>query len=630
MIDNERIEELAEQFRTRVQLLESYQCEDSPEGVDKDTIETMLRRYNEVWETDAADYWEEDRPDTVNFVHETFPEEIYESVSHPFFRRTSFIRQLSTTPLQRHLGASHSRLAHSYGVGAIARAFINSLEEDGVHIPDTKRKAVYIYCYVHDAFHGPFGHSLDSLKGYFSLSDPKKKLDKNILYDEITEGGKVYENIHSNHDPDEAADIVEFLKFLTNPGVRERQVQYSDYYFLTQIVDSVIDADRLDYLHRDAYNLGLSEPMDPNLRTMINSVGVQEMESRRGEKVRTLSWNERYSEDIEELLQSRRKFYREYYESEDKLAIDEMLSHALYNFLEHFDIDAGDGGDLDPDIMRRLAYLTDTELIHFLREVGQPFITNELIRDLYRGHFYVPIKEYELPFPQDVDPEEADPDEGNAFDAFNSALSMEKPTPPFTPEELGEIRHATEVAGLDLSHLLFIMSDFMIDQYHKKAHIEGLLRDQIMDNNFLYDEWRELNIRKYGMFEEIDEVIDNELMRWDKYTRIPFIYIYFPTHVEWLSGSSRRGDNNGDAVKDDKFWIKEKEPTTIHWHDDNKDPVDINLDIPLREEFESKRVILCGPQPFSTGEAKSELCDIFEDMIRSKDLWMQHKILGSG
>lgn len=616
---NQKIKQLAEQFENRIDRIASSSL--GGNEIDKEQVRLILRRYNSVWEDNPATYWDESGAETVNFVPETIPEEIYDYVSHPFFRRMNFIRQLSTTPLQRHLGATHSRLSHSYGVTAIASAFVDSLQsEDGVEISETEKKSLYIYCYAHDAFHGPFGHSLDSLKEYFNLSNHNRKLDKNLLYNEIKEGGRLYELIHSEHDQNEAQEIIRLLTFFMNPGRRDLQQQYADKYFLTDVVDSVVDADRLDYLYRDSHNLGHPEPMDADLRRLISGASTQEVTTEKGVSVRALSWNQSYEENIEQLLQTRRKFYRKYYESTDKIAIDEMLSHALYNFVEHFDIDASRGRDRDIEIMKRLAYLTDTELLHFLREVSQPFITNELVRDLYRGHFYTPIEEYELAFPGEA---AGDPNKQNKFDQFNQILSMEEPTPPFTPTEVAEIRRAVEQADLDIPQILFIMSDLLINRYHSKANIEALLRDSILSDDILYDKWRRANLRKYGLFDEIDDLVPEELKRWEQFTRIPFIYIYFPTHVEWLRGTQ------GNIEDDIEFWLKEKEPTRIHWHDENGDSVNNNLDIPLRESFKSKRVVLCGPQFLSEGDAKERVCEIFKDLVRDTNRWLQDDIVGS-
>lgn len=615
---NRRIEELANQFKDRIDLLERYTNKVQSGDTDKEKIKIILKKYNGVWENDPAIYWDESQAESLVFVSESFPNEVHQSVSHPFFRRMNFIRQLSTTPLQRHLGATHTRFSHSYGVTAIARAFIKSLEsEEGVEITDTERKAVYIYCYVHDSFHGPFGHSLDSLKEYFNLSDPNKKLDKNLLYNETKEGGKIYEMLHQTHEEEEASELINLLRFLMNPGMRSLQNQYSGKYFLTEIVDSIVDADRLDYLYRDAHNLGHTKPMDADLRRLIGAVSTQETTSERGLSITALSWNKKYSEDIENLLQKRRDFYRKYYESPSKIAIDEMISHSIYNFIEHFSIDASRGSNKDSLIMNRLAYLTDSELIHFLLEIGQPFITNELIRDVYRGHFFVPIEEYELPYPA-----ETNLNEENKFDRFNDALAVEEPVPPFDPQEVDEIRHAMEMADLDLHHKLFIMSDLLIDRYHSKVHIEGLLRDKVLNDNYLKNVWRERNLQKYGMFEKIDETVSDDLMRWEKFTKIPFIYIYFPTHLEWIR------NNQNDIGNEMKMWLKEKEPTGINWHNDEKESVNVNLDVPLREEFESKRVILCGPKPFGSGKAKDRVCELFENLIRDTEEWMRDDIIG--
>lgn len=611
---NKQIERLAEQFKQRIEI---HRSQVEPEQR-KEDIRKKLEYYNSVWESNPALYWEEPRAEMLNIIPDTPPEEVYESISHPFFRRMNFISQLSTTRFQRHLGATHSRLSHSYGVTAIGKALLDSIETgDGPDISHAERVAVYIYCYIHDAFHGPFGHSLDSIKEYFSLADPNKKLDKNILYREIeSESGKIHTMIKSNYDPETASEILDLLKFFANPTAKQLQEKFSDKYYLSELVDSIVDADRIDYLYRDSRNLDLSDPMDVAPLRLIDGVSTQQVETNQEVKVRTLSWHSEYQDDIEELLQSRRKLYKEYYESADKLAIDEMLSHAVYHFLEYFNIDASKGNHTDSEIMRRISYLTDMGLIHFLHEVGQPFITYELIRDMYRGQFIVPIEDYNLAFPGD---DESD-NEKSGFDEFNQVVSETDITQPLTPANAANITYAMNEAELSVSERLFIISDPVIDHYHTKVNIEGILRDKILTSDDLSNAWRDVNLKKYGVFEKINEIVDDDIMRYFDYTEVPFIYIYFPTHVEWSKGA--------DGNTQDKHWIKEKEPKRINWHN-GKSSVDADLDVPLREEFESKRVVLCGPQPFSTGKTKENICRIFEDMIENPKMWLE-KILHEG
>src|ERR1035438_3320168 len=81
----------------------------------------------------------------------------------PLFYRLNYIRQLSTTHLAVDLDGTHNRLSHCLGTLDIASRFVSAIQKQ-ISLDDIEVKAVLVYAFIHDCFHGPMGHSLDLVK----------------------------------------------------------------------------------------------------------------------------------------------------------------------------------------------------------------------------------------------------------------------------------------------------------------------------------------------------------------------------------------------------------------------------------------------------------------------------------
>ena len=104
----------------------------------------------------------------------------------PFVNRLNHIKQLSTASLSSALGGTHTRLEHTLGAYDIAVRMLRKANEYMIANEDsnvqyrlhrsTVIRAALFLAFLHDAFHGPFGHVLDPIKGVL-LPD---KLDTRI------------------------------------------------------------------------------------------------------------------------------------------------------------------------------------------------------------------------------------------------------------------------------------------------------------------------------------------------------------------------------------------------------------------------------------------------------------------
>lgn len=161
---------------------------------------------------------------------------IWDLINTKEFQRLRRIRQLGTSYLTFH-GAEHSRFSHSLGVYEITRKIISQFERS--HYPDwPKEEKLLSLCaaLLHDLGHGPFSHSIEQVFD----TDHEAWTCRFLLED--TEVNRVLRTI-SDDFPEQVASVI--CKTYAKPIV-------------VSLVSSQMDADRMDYLLRDAYFTGVN------------------------------------------------------------------------------------------------------------------------------------------------------------------------------------------------------------------------------------------------------------------------------------------------------------------------------------------------------------------------------------
>lgn len=159
---------------------------------------------------------------------------IWDLIATPEFQRLRRIKQLGTTYLTFH-GAEHSRFHHSLGVYEIIRRIIKKFN----NYPEwNEDEDLLCLCagLLHDLGHGPFSHSFEKV---FDL-DHEMFTQMIILGD--TGVNEVLKRVDVNF-PEQVAAVI--AKTYENKLV-------------VSLISSQIDADRMDYLQRDAYFTGVS------------------------------------------------------------------------------------------------------------------------------------------------------------------------------------------------------------------------------------------------------------------------------------------------------------------------------------------------------------------------------------
>ncbi|PLT30248.1 HD domain-containing protein [Peribacillus deserti] len=160
---------------------------------------------------------------------------IWDLIGTKEFQRLRRIRQLGTTFLVFH-GAEHSRLNHSLGVYEIVRRIVDDVFDGRPEWDKEERLLSLCAALLHDLGHGPFSHSFEKV---FDL-DHEQFTQQIILGD--TEIHEVLAKVDPGF-PKKVADVI--AKTYRNKLV-------------VSLISSQIDADRMDYLQRDAYFTGVS------------------------------------------------------------------------------------------------------------------------------------------------------------------------------------------------------------------------------------------------------------------------------------------------------------------------------------------------------------------------------------
>lgn len=151
------------------------------------------------------------------------------------FQRLRRIKQLGTSQFTFH-GAEHSRFSHSLGVYELTRRIVDMFELNySDQWEDDNRLVTLCAALLHDIGHGPFSHTFEKI-----FKTDHEALTTEIILSEETEVHAVLKRVSPNF-PNQVASVI--TKEHPNPQV-------------VQLISSQIDADRMDYLQRDAYFTG--------------------------------------------------------------------------------------------------------------------------------------------------------------------------------------------------------------------------------------------------------------------------------------------------------------------------------------------------------------------------------------
>jgi uncharacterized protein len=160
---------------------------------------------------------------------------IWDLINSREVQRLRRIHQLGVSMMVYHT-AEHSRFSHSLGVYEIARRMIDEVSGLKDQLTDFEQVALLCAALLHDVGHGPFSHAFENVSH---------------VHHEVLSIQLITQPSHINSILLEADPLLPevIAKILSHHYEKP---------LLSQIISGPIDADRMDYLLRDAYFTGTS------------------------------------------------------------------------------------------------------------------------------------------------------------------------------------------------------------------------------------------------------------------------------------------------------------------------------------------------------------------------------------
>lgn len=166
---------------------------------------------------------------------------ILDLINTPEFQRLRRVKQLGTTSLVFH-GAEHSRFGHCLGVYEIARRLCAQFERNypsqhsGDGLWDNKERPVALCAaLLHDLGHGPYSHTFEHI-----FKTDHELITRRLITDPSTNVNHILKRVSADF-PAQVASVI-------SHEYPNKQV--------VSMISSQVDADRMDYLQRDAYYTG--------------------------------------------------------------------------------------------------------------------------------------------------------------------------------------------------------------------------------------------------------------------------------------------------------------------------------------------------------------------------------------
>lgn len=158
---------------------------------------------------------------------------IYDLINTPSFQRLRRIKQLGATYIVYPTG-EHTRFSHSLGVYEIARRIISENAYVADALKEEEKLYIMIAALVHDIGHGPYSHVFEKIT--------------NISHEYISESLINNESDIHNILESYQSGLSKIVSSIINHSYPKK--------LCWQIISSQLDADRMDYLLRDAYFTG--------------------------------------------------------------------------------------------------------------------------------------------------------------------------------------------------------------------------------------------------------------------------------------------------------------------------------------------------------------------------------------
>ena len=277
-------------------------------------------------------------------------------VDHPDFQRLRRVRQLGPTHLV-YPGAVHTRFEHSLGVFWAAAAYLDGLTRHGAireRIADEDVRTVLAAALLHDIGHYPYAHSLEALHNQVFEAPRHEDLAAEIITGQrsVAAVGPTVAELLVEELKVEPSRVAALVQHGSSPALTAKDR------LLASIINSAIDADKLDYLERDSLHMGVPYGRMPDRVRLTESLTINPS----GNRI-ALTEKGRVSGEI--FLFSRYLMFSEAYWHHTVRAASAMIEHALADYINREQPDS-------TELTELLLGLSDDELLGRVRQTAGP------------------------------------------------------------------------------------------------------------------------------------------------------------------------------------------------------------------------------------------------------------------
>jgi HD superfamily phosphohydrolase len=230
------------------------------------------------------------------------------------FKRLHHLRQLGAAYLI-FPSANHTRFEHSIGVSHLAGRLIKNLQtkQPDLNITDRIIELIQVAALVHDIGHGPFSHLYDDIVAKLGKPHHEER------------GIQIFQNLVTRYKIQLKPREVDMIIKMINP------TEDCKHNYLYQIVANKVcsvDVDKIDYIQRDSYHLGLSQNINyDRIITMCKVVMFN--------GTLQLAWPEKLQHDILMLFETRYRLHKNVYYHHAVKSAEFIIETMLINILNH-------------------------------------------------------------------------------------------------------------------------------------------------------------------------------------------------------------------------------------------------------------------------------------------------------
>lgn len=250
-------------------------------------------------------------------------------IDAPEFQRLRRIRQLSTAFLVFPT-ADHTRFSHSLGtfyvMNELIHHFVPIFEDLNLEISSRDINLALTAALLHDIGHGPFSHAFENALPKENYHKKHEQWTIDIVTSPESTINKI---LIEKFDEKFPLDLADLIKKNREVKKHKQELNYQEidlFFVLSSLISSQLDADRMDYLLRDAFFTGVSYGKY-DISRLINSLTITVYENKFYVCVK-----EKYLTILEEYLLARYQMHEDvyfhYFKCQTELIVKKILARA--------------------------------------------------------------------------------------------------------------------------------------------------------------------------------------------------------------------------------------------------------------------------------------------------------------